>query len=112
MPGFPNWSCDVAVFPARASSDLKGNQMKNRTNPQRRRAVLIAGAAITSLTAAVAFASSASAATTAQFNRGHRVLTIFGDARGNAITVDLRAFPMGSGPSNPPNPPHCSQDSR
>jgi hypothetical protein len=47
----------------------------------------MAGAAITSLTAALAFASSASAATTAQFNRGHRVLTIFGDNGGNAITV-------------------------
>jgi hypothetical protein len=48
---------------------------------------LSAGAAITVLTATFAFASSASAATTAHFNKGHRVLTILGDAEGNAITV-------------------------
>ncbi|HEX5088102.1 MAG TPA: calcium-binding protein [Nocardioides sp.] len=48
---------------------------------------MLAGAAVTSLTAALAFASSASATTTAQFTRGHRVLTIYGDAGSNAITV-------------------------
>jgi Ca2+-binding RTX toxin-like protein len=61
--------------------------MKNQRNPQRRRAALIAGAAVTALGATLAFAPSASAATTAQFNRGHSVLTILGDANGDAITV-------------------------
>jgi hypothetical protein len=48
---------------------------------------LLAGAAVASLTATFAVASSASAATTAHFNQGHGVLTILGDAGGNAITV-------------------------
>jgi hypothetical protein len=48
---------------------------------------LSAGAVITAMTATFALASSASAATTAQFNKGHRVLTILGDTGGNAITV-------------------------
>jgi RTX calcium-binding nonapeptide repeat (4 copies) len=65
--------------------------MKNRKRPQLRRAALSAGAAVTSLTAALALASSASATTTAQFNRGHHVLTILGDSRGNAITVSRDA---------------------
>jgi Ca2+-binding RTX toxin-like protein len=47
----------------------------------------MAGAAITSFTAALAFASPASAATTAQFNKGQRVLTVLGDAGADAITV-------------------------
>ena len=37
---------------------------------------MLAGAAVASLTATLALAPSASAATTAQFNNGHDVLTI------------------------------------
>jgi len=87
MLGFPNRWGDAPVPPHVSSSDLKGTEMKNRRITPRRRAALSAGAAIASLTAAFAFASPASAATTAQLNKGHRVLTIFGDAGANAITV-------------------------
>ena len=48
---------------------------------------MLAGAAVASLTATFALAPSASAATTAQFNKGHGVLTIVGDAGANAIEV-------------------------
>jgi hypothetical protein len=48
---------------------------------------LLAGAAAASVTATFALGPSASAATAAEFNKGHGVLTIVGDARGNAITV-------------------------
>jgi len=61
--------------------------MKHHRNPQRRRTVLGAGAAAASLTAALAFASPASAETSAHFVKGQGVLTVFGDARSNAITV-------------------------
>jgi Ca2+-binding RTX toxin-like protein len=87
MPGFPNEPGCAPVSPHVRSSDSKGTRMKNRRNTQRRWAGLSAGAVVTSLTATLALASSASAATTAQFNKGHAVLTIFGDAGGNAITV-------------------------
>jgi len=65
--------------------------MNSRNHPLRRRAIVSAGAAVVSLTVPLAFASSASAATTAQFNKGHGVLAIVGDARGNAITVSRDA---------------------
>jgi hypothetical protein len=68
-------------------SDLKGTPMYSMKNPQRRRIIISAGAAVASLTVPLALASSATAATVAQFNKGHHVLTIFGDAGGNAITV-------------------------
>jgi hypothetical protein len=68
-------------------SDPKGTSMQSRRNPQRRRSIISAGAAVASLAVPLAFASSASAATIAQFNKGHGVLTIFGDAGGNSITV-------------------------
>ena len=61
--------------------------MNNRKHPQRRRIIIVAGAAVASLTVPLALASSASAATIAQFNKGHGVLTIFGDSGGNAVTV-------------------------
>jgi hemolysin type calcium-binding protein len=65
--------------------------MKNRIQPQRRRTMMLAGAAVASMTSALAFALPASAATIAQFNRGHGVLTILGDAGGGAITVGRNA---------------------
>jgi RTX calcium-binding nonapeptide repeat (4 copies) len=68
-------------------SDLKGISMHSRRSPQRRRIILSAGAAVAALTVPLAGASSASAATIAQFNKGHGVLKIFGDSGGNAITV-------------------------
>src|SRR4051812_10488792 len=68
-------------------SDLKGTSMQSRRSPQRRRIILSAGAVVAALTVPLAGASSASAAATAQFNKGHGVLTIFGDSGGNAITV-------------------------
>ncbi len=61
--------------------------MTSPKHPQRRRIIIIAGAAVASLTVPLALASSASAATIAQFNKGHGVLTIFGDSGGNAVTV-------------------------
>lgn len=48
---------------------------------------MLAGAAVASLTATFAVAPSASAATTARFNKGHGILTILGDRGGNAIEV-------------------------
>src|SRR4029079_18515909 len=59
----------------------------NQTHHQRRRTLMLAGAAVAFVTAAFAVAPSASAATAAQFNKGHGVLTVVGDAGGNAITV-------------------------
>jgi Ca2+-binding RTX toxin-like protein len=61
--------------------------MNSRKHPQRRRIIISAGAAVASVTVPFALASSASAATIAQFNKGHGVLTIFGDSGGNAVTV-------------------------
>jgi hypothetical protein len=61
--------------------------MRNSRLLQRRRTVVGAGAVAASLTAALAFAPSASAATRAHFNLGHGVLTVFGDPRGGATTV-------------------------
>jgi len=61
--------------------------MKNLEDALGRRTIVRAGAAVVSLTAAFAFAPSASAATFAQFNKGHDLLTIVGDAGGNTITV-------------------------
>jgi Ca2+-binding RTX toxin-like protein len=61
--------------------------MKNRRRPQRRRAVVVAGAAAASVAAALALAPPASARTTADFDRDRGVLTVSGDARGNAIIV-------------------------
>jgi Ca2+-binding RTX toxin-like protein len=61
--------------------------MKHHRNPQRRRTVVGAGAAAASLTAALALAPPASAETSAHFVKGQGVLTVFGDARSNAITV-------------------------
>src|SRR5215471_13071316 len=65
--------------------------MNNRKHLRRRRTVLGAGVAVTSVTLALAVASSASAATVAQFNRGHGVLTILADAGGGTITVSRDA---------------------
>jgi Ca2+-binding RTX toxin-like protein len=65
--------------------------MNNQKHSRRRRAVLGAGVAVTSLTAALAVASSASAAPVAQFNHGHGVLTILADPAGGAITVSRDA---------------------
>jgi Ca2+-binding RTX toxin-like protein len=61
--------------------------MKIRRNPKLRKTVVGASAAVASLTAALAFASPASAETSALFVKGLRVLTISGDANGNTITV-------------------------
>jgi RTX calcium-binding nonapeptide repeat (4 copies) len=68
-------------------SDQKGIPMQSRRSLQRRRTIISAGAALASLAVPVAFASSAAAATVAQFNKGRGVLTIVGDGGGNAVTV-------------------------
>lgn len=86
MSGFSN-CLSAAAVPPKSALRPEWNPMKNQIQPQRRRTMLLAGAAVASLTAALAFASPASAATTAQFNRGHGVLTVLGDAGGGAITV-------------------------
>jgi Ca2+-binding RTX toxin-like protein len=59
--------------------------MRNRRSTQRRRAATVTGAAVASLTAALAFAPSASAAT--RVDEGHGVLIVFGGPRADAITV-------------------------
>ncbi len=61
--------------------------MKHPRSLQRRRTVVGAAAAAASLTAALAFAPPASAETSAHFVKGRGVLTVFGDAHSNAITV-------------------------
>jgi Ca2+-binding RTX toxin-like protein len=61
--------------------------MKSNRHLQRRRKAVGAGAVAASLTAALAFASPASALTGAHFNKGHGVLTVFGDPRGGTTTV-------------------------
>jgi len=61
--------------------------MKNNRHLARRRTVVGAGAVAASLTAALAFAPSASAATSAHFNQGHGVLNVFGDPRGGTTVV-------------------------
>jgi Ca2+-binding RTX toxin-like protein len=61
--------------------------MKNRKHPQRRTTIVAAGAAVASLTAALALAPPASAATRTVFVKGHSVLTIFGDAGGGTLIV-------------------------
>jgi Ca2+-binding RTX toxin-like protein len=63
------------------------HSMRNSRNLQRRRAIVGASAVAASLTAALAFAPSASAATSAHFNRGQGVLTVFGDPIGGTTTV-------------------------
>src|SRR4029079_10015461 len=59
----------------------------NQTHHQRRRTLMLAGAAVAFVTAAFAVAPSASAATAAQFNKRHGVLTVVGDAGGHEMTV-------------------------
>ena len=61
--------------------------MKNNRHLARRRTMVGAGAVAASLTAALAFAPSASAATSAHFNQGHGVLTVFGDPNGGTTVV-------------------------
>ena len=61
--------------------------MKYNRHLARRRTIVGAGAVAASLTAALAFAPSASAATSAHFNQGHGVLTVFGDPNGGTTVV-------------------------
>ena len=61
--------------------------MKNNRHLRRRRTVVGASAVAASLTAALAVAPSASAATGAHLNQGHGVLTVFGNPNGGATTV-------------------------
>ena len=61
--------------------------MKSNRHLARRRTMVGAGAVAASLTAALAFAPSASAATSAHFNQGHGVLTVFGDPNGGTTVV-------------------------
>ena len=61
--------------------------MKTNRPLHRRRTLVGAGTVAASLTAALAFAPAASAATRAQFNLGHGVLTVFGDSRGGSTVV-------------------------
>src|SRR4051794_8925441 len=71
----------------RNSIEHIGIPMKNRKHPQRRTTIVAAGAAVASLTAALALAPPASAATRTVFVKGHSVLTIFGDAGGGTLIV-------------------------
>jgi hypothetical protein len=61
--------------------------MKYPRRPRHHRTVIATGAAAVSLTAVVGFASPASALVTAHFNKGHGVLTVFGDPSGGTITI-------------------------
>ena len=61
--------------------------MNDNRRLARRRKMVGAGAVAASLTAALAFAPSASAATSAHFNQGHGVLTVFGDPNGGTTVV-------------------------
>ncbi len=61
--------------------------MKSNRHLARRRTMVGAGAVAASLMAALAFAPSASAATSAHFNQGHGVLTVFGDPNGGTTVV-------------------------
>jgi phosphodiesterase/alkaline phosphatase D-like protein len=61
--------------------------MKSSTHLQRRRTIAGMGAVGASLTAALALAPPASAATSAHFNKGHGVLSVFGDPTGGTTRV-------------------------
>jgi len=61
--------------------------MKSSRHLQRRRAIVGMGAVAASLTAALALTPPASAATSAHFNKGHGVLSVFGDPTGGTTRV-------------------------
>jgi Ca2+-binding RTX toxin-like protein len=75
-------------------SDLEGTTMTNRNHPRGRRPVMLAGAAVVSLTAALAVASPASAATSAtiaRFDRADGVLTVVAADTGGTTLVGRNA---------------------
>jgi hypothetical protein len=92
MPGLPNGWSSPAVPPHESFSDLEGTPMNNRKDTRLgRRTMAVAGAALASLTVAIAVAPSASAATIARFDRAHGVLTVVTDAGGGTTVVGRNA---------------------